>query len=126
MAIRRGNVIAGKSGLGYAQAAFGRIELSGSSLGCRLGDYLMIEVEKSSVLGAVFECRFTPPPPSNPRFVAVWSLNKSPLQKGLISSKIFPLWNRRNKLTAFMSSLIDCVVATTLKKVCGFLFVSMI
>ena len=57
MAIRRGNVIAGK------KAAFGRIELSGSSLGCRLGDYLMIEGEKSSVLGADFECRFTPPPP---------------------------------------------------------------
>ena len=55
-----------------------------------------------------------------------WSLNKSPLQKGLISSNIFPLWNRKNKMTAFRSSLIGCVVATTLKKVCGFLFVSMI
>ena len=63
MAIRRGNVIAGKSGLGYAQAAFGRIELSGSSLGCRLGDYLMIEGEKSSVLGADLSAGYPPPPP---------------------------------------------------------------
>ncbi len=63
MAIRRGNVIAGKSGLGYAQAAFGRFLLWGLSLGCCLGVYCMFEGEKISVFGAFFAGRFTPPPP---------------------------------------------------------------